>query len=91
MRGLHHGNGLGKEGAKAWTAGKKKRRGTGARTGPAAAPSQEQIKAAQMKAVRDPRGTTEIWLSDRWRELAVELEQSNQVLEQNLRWISCLR
>ncbi|KAJ1200906.1 hypothetical protein NDU88_004727 [Pleurodeles waltl] len=71
MRRLHYGNGLGKEGAKAWTAGKKKRKGAGAQTGPAAMPSQEQIKTAQMKAVRDPRGTTEIRLSVRWRELGV--------------------
>ncbi|KAJ1081945.1 hypothetical protein NDU88_002117 [Pleurodeles waltl] len=53
-------------------AGKKKRRGSGARAGPATVPLQEEIKAAQIKAVRDLRGTTEIRLSDRWRELAVD-------------------
>ncbi|KAJ1216698.1 hypothetical protein NDU88_004299 [Pleurodeles waltl] len=76
MRVLRHGNGLGIGGAKAWTAGKKKRKGAGAQTGPAAVPSQEQIKAAQMKAVRDLRGTTEIQLSDRWRELAVDTKRT---------------
>ncbi|KAJ1216540.1 hypothetical protein NDU88_004141 [Pleurodeles waltl] len=63
---------LGKEDAKAWTTDKKKRKGAGARMGPATVPSQEQIKTVQMKAVRDLRGTTEIRLSNRWRELAAD-------------------
>ncbi|KAJ1093553.1 hypothetical protein NDU88_006653 [Pleurodeles waltl] len=72
MLGLCQAKGLGKEGAKAWTTGKKKHKGAGARTGPAAVPSQEQIKAAQMKTVVDLRGTTKIRLSNRWMELAVD-------------------
>ncbi|KAJ1195042.1 hypothetical protein NDU88_004325 [Pleurodeles waltl] len=72
MRGLPQANGHGLEGAKAWLTSTKKRKGAGARSGPTAVPSQEQIKAAQMMAVKDLRGTTEIQLSNRWRELAVD-------------------
>ncbi|KAJ1141901.1 hypothetical protein NDU88_008229 [Pleurodeles waltl] len=94
MWGLCHGNGLGKEGVKAWTVSKKKHKEEGAWAGPAAVPSQEQVKAAQVKAVRVLRGITKIRLSDRWRELAVDTggtgtEQSGR--EQNLRRISHLR
>ncbi|KAJ1166404.1 hypothetical protein NDU88_006808 [Pleurodeles waltl] len=81
-------------GAKAWLTGRKKRKGAGARTGPTTVPSQEQIKAAQMKAVKDLRGTTEIQLSNRWRELAVDTGGTgteHSGWEQNLRQILRLR
>ncbi|KAJ1093274.1 hypothetical protein NDU88_006379 [Pleurodeles waltl] len=86
MQGLRHGSGIGKEGFKTWITDKKKRRGAGARKGPASVPTQEQIKAAQIKALRDLSGTTEIRLSDRWRELAMNTggtgtEQSGSATE----------
>ncbi|KAJ1200680.1 hypothetical protein NDU88_004501 [Pleurodeles waltl] len=62
MRGLRQVNGHRQEGVKTWLTGKKKRKGAGIRRGPTAAPSQEQIKAAQKKAVKDKgdkRATTE--------------------------------
>ncbi|KAJ1112137.1 hypothetical protein NDU88_000405, partial [Pleurodeles waltl] len=91
--GLCPANGHGQEGAKAWLTSKKRRRGAGVRLGPTALPTQEQIKAAQMKAVKDLSGTTKIQLSDKWREREVDTsgtgtEHSGRELNQRL--IQCL-
>ncbi|KAJ1114990.1 hypothetical protein NDU88_003219 [Pleurodeles waltl] len=68
MRGLRQANRQEQEGIKTLAMSKKKIGRVGLRRGPTSVPSQEQIKAAQKKAVKDLWGTTEIQRNDSWRE-----------------------